>query len=55
MPKKTLTAEYILKYDCKNSRRYTTSDENFPIKDVYVQRPWSNDIEKFELEIVVAK
>ena len=53
MPEKRISAEYTPKYDCKSSRRYTTKDEDFPIQDVYVKRPWCNNIEKFELEITV--
>lgn len=51
MPDKTIKAVYKVKYDCKGSRRYSTEDENFPIKDVYVTRPWSSKVDEFELTI----
>ena len=54
MPKvtsKTIKAVYVLKYDCKGSRRYATENEDFPIKDVYVSRPWCNEVKTFELTI----
>ena len=53
MPDKTIKAVYKLKYDCKGSRRYSTENEDFPIKDVYVLRPWSNKVDEFELMIKV--
>ena len=52
MPKK-IEATYKLKYDCKGSRRYETQNDEFPIKDVYVLRPWSNNVEEFTLSINV--
>ena len=51
MPDKTIKATYQLKYDCKGSRRYATEGEDFPIKDVYVLRPWCNEVKEFELTI----
>lgn len=48
---KTIKAAYVLKYDCKGSRRYATENEDFPIKDVYVLRPWCNEVKAFELTI----
>jgi len=50
MPDK-MEATYVLKYDCKHSKRYETKDEDFPIKDVYVLKPWSNEVKSFTLTI----
>lgn len=50
---KTITATYKLKYDCKGSRRFATEDEDFPIKDVYILRPWSNEVKELEITIKV--
>lgn len=46
-----MKALFTLKYDCKHSRRYETDDEKFPIKDVYVQRPFCDGKDKIEIEI----
>lgn len=51
MPDK-MEATYVLKYDCKHSKRYyTKEDTDFPIKDVYVLKPWCDKVEKFTLTI----
>jgi len=50
MPDK-MEATYVLKYDCKHSKRYMTEDEDFPIKDVYVLKPWSDEVKSFVLTI----
>ena len=44
---------FLVKYDCKHSRRYVAGDKDFPVQDVYVKRPWSNNVEEFEMEISV--
>ena len=48
----SIRATYKIKYDCKGSRRYGCTDDDFPINDVYVKRPWSNEVKEFELVIV---
>ena len=55
MAKKEIKALYKIKYDCKNSKRYETADDNFPIRDVYVKRPWSNHVDEFELTLIVVE
>jgi len=39
--------------ECKWSRRYAPVSEEFPIKSIYVSRPFANDNET--LEIVIAE
>ena len=39
--------------ECKWSRRYAPVNEEFPIKSIYVSRPFANDNET--LEIVIAE
>lgn len=51
MADRVIKAVYRVKYDCKGSRRYSTEDEDFPIKDVYALRPWSSKVNEFELMI----
>ena len=48
-----VTALFKVKYDCKGSRRYGTDDEEFPIGDIYVKRPFANDQEELEITILV--
>ena len=50
MPDK-MEATYVLKYDCKHSKRYMTENQDFPIKDVYVLKPWCDEVESFVLTI----
>ena len=44
-----LKATFKLFKDCKNSRRFKTEDDKFPIQDVYVMRPWSDSKLEFTL------
>ena len=46
-----MKATFEKAYDCKHSTRFKTKDEDFPIKDVYVKKPYSNGKEKIEIEI----
>lgn len=46
-----MTATFKLFKDCIGSRRYRTTDENFPIRDIYVQRPYANS--KLELTLTI--
>ena len=52
---KEVTATFKLKYDCKGSRRYNTTDEDFPIQDIYLKRPFSNGVEELEMTLTVKK
>ena len=52
---KITTATFKLKYDCKGSRRYATTDEDFPIQDIYLKRPFSNDLDELEVTLTVKK
>lgn len=52
---KSITAVYKVKYDCKGSVRFTTDNENFPISDVYVLRPFSTDVKELTLTLTVKK
>lgn len=55
MAEKKRSALYVIKKECKGSRRFETKDEHFPIRDVYVERPWCDDVQEFELEITKKK
>lgn len=46
-----IKATFRLKYDCKNSRRYECVEDDFVLNDVYILRPWSNHVVKFEITI----
>jgi hypothetical protein len=52
---KEVTAAFRIKYDCKGSRRYTTDNEDFPIQDVYIKRPFSTEVEELEITLKVKK
>ena len=39
------------KAEKKHSRRYFCTDENFPIRTLYVMRPFSNKKDELEIEI----
>jgi hypothetical protein len=50
---KEVTATFKLKYDCKGSRGFTTADEDFPIQDIYLKRPFSDHVESVGVSIKV--
>jgi len=47
----TKTATFRWKYDCKGSRRFECTDDDFPLRDVYLKRPYADKVQEFEMEI----
>lgn len=46
-----MTATFKLFKECGGSRRFRTTDEDFPIRDIYVKRPYANT--KLELTLTI--
>ena len=46
-----MKATFKLLKDCKHSRRFQCADKDFPVKDIYVARPWADRRNEFVLEI----
>lgn len=49
--KEEMRATFVLKYEHNNFSHYSTEDEDFPIKTVYVREPWCNETKAFVLTI----
>ncbi len=46
-----MESKFKLYQEKKNSRRFRAQDDDFPIRDVYVMKPWSKERNSFVMEL----